>query len=196
MSWAKLWAKAKENRARNKRIVRRGESFMIFFMIGAICAGAGGYDLYSVVRHQIHGRPATATLMEHITHCTVEYQRIGEEKRIEQWPCELAEEFHRRAGWNKVKLSHDYIARVRFPLEDGRTHEANVNEINLRSFKLAIGATLPVTYTHDNPVDVRAKMSWETLGVPLGLLAIGIPLLALASGVSLPALIRAFRGRG
>jgi hypothetical protein len=195
VSWAKLWAKAKENRARNKRIVRRGESFMIFFMIGAIFAGAGGYNLYSDVRHQIHGKPATATLMEHIKQCTVEYQRIGEETRKEQWPCELAEEFQQRAGWNKVKLNRDYIARVRFPLEDGRTHEANVNEINLRSHKLAIGATLPVTYAPDNPADVRAKMSWETLKVPLIMLAIGIPFLALAL-IPLAALLGAFRGRG
>jgi hypothetical protein len=196
VSWAKLWAKAKENSARNKRIVRRGNGFMIFFIIGAICTLAAGLDLYSVVRHQILGRPATATLMERIKQCTVEYQLIGDEKRKEQWPCEQAEEFHRRAGWNKVKLSHDYIARVQFPLEDGRTHEANVDEKKLYPHKLAIGATLPVTYVPDDPADVRAKMSWETLSVPLGLLAIGIPFLALALGVSLPALLGAFRGRG
>jgi len=196
VSWAKLWTKAKENSTQNRRIVRRGESFIIFFIIGAICSLAAGYDLYSVVRHQIYGRPVTATLMERFKQCTVEYQFIGQEKKKEQWPCELAEEFHQRAGWNRVKLSHDYIARVRFPLEDGRTHEANVNEINLYPHKLAIGATLPITYTPDNPADVRAKVSWETLSVPLGLLAIGIPFLALALGVSLPALLGTFRGRG
>lgn len=168
---------------------------MLFFMIGAIFAGAGGYGLYSDVRHYIHGKPATATLMEHIKQCTVEYQRIGEEKRKEQWPCELAEAFQQRAGWNKVKLDRDYIARVQFPLEDGRTQEANVDEISLRSQKLAIGATLPVTYAPDNPADVRSRMSWEVLKVPLSMLAIGIPFLALAL-VPLAALLGgAFRGR-
>jgi hypothetical protein len=72
VSWAAFWANAKEQwRAR-------------VFVVGAIFVAAGGYGLYSNVRHQIHGKPATATLMEHIKHCTVEYQRVGEEKRKEQ----------------------------------------------------------------------------------------------------------------
>jgi hypothetical protein len=68
VSWATFWANAKEHwRAR-------------VFIVGAIFVAAGGYALYSDVRHQIHGKPATATLMEHIKHCTAEYQRIGEEE--------------------------------------------------------------------------------------------------------------------
>jgi len=167
------------------------------FMIGAILAGAGGYGLYSDVTHQIRGRPAMATLMAHMTQCTVEYQRIGEQERKEQFPCELAEGFQRRVGSNKVKLSRDYIAHVQFRLEDGRTREANVDDIKLGSYKLAIGATLPVIYAPDNPADVRAKMSWETLKVPLVLLAIGIPFLALSFGIPLTALFGwGFRGHG
>jgi hypothetical protein len=192
VSWTKLWAKAKENYARSRRLVWRSRAFMI----GAIFTAAGGYGLYSDVSHQIHGRPATARLMAHIKQCIVEYQRIGEQKRKEQLPCELAEEFQRRVGSNKVKLSRDYIARVQFPLEDGRTHEANVDDVKLGSYKLAIGATLPVIYAPDDPADVRAKMSWETLKVPLIMLAIGIPFLALSFGVPLAALFGwGFRGR-
>jgi hypothetical protein len=134
--------------------------------------------------------------MEHIKQCTVEYQRIGEQERKEQWPCELAEEFQRRVGSNKVKLSRDYIARVQFPLKDGRRHEVNVDDVKLGSYSLAIGATLPVIYAPDNPADVRAEMSWERLKVPLIMLAIGIPCLALAFGGSLAGLFGwAFRGR-
>jgi uncharacterized protein DUF3592 len=193
VSWTKLWAKAKENHARSRRIVWRSRAFMI----GVILAGAGGYGLYSDVTHQIRGRPAMATLMAHIKRCTVEYQRIGEQKRKEQLPCEQAEEFQRRVGSNKVKLSRDYIAHVQFPLEDGHTREANVDDVKLGSYKLAIGATLPVIYAPDNPADVRAKMSWETFKVPLILLAIGIPCLALSFGVPLTALFGwGFRGRG
>jgi hypothetical protein len=192
MGWMNLFAKAKENHARSRRAVWHGRTFMI----GAIFAAAGGYGLYSDVKHQVHGKPATATLMEHIQRCTVEYQRIGEEKRKEQWPCELAEEFQRRVGSNKVKLSRDYVAHVRFQLADGRTHEANVDDIKLGSLKLAIGAPLPVVYTPNNPADVRAKMSWETLKIPLIMLAIGLPFLALSFGVSLSTLLGgAFRGR-
>jgi hypothetical protein len=192
VSWAKLYAKGKENHARSMRIVRRGR----FFAIGAVFAAVGGYGLYSDVRHQINGRSATATLMEHMKLCTVEYQRVGEEERKEQWPCEQADAFQRLAGSNKVKVSRDLISRVQFPLEDGRTHEVNVDEIKLGFYKLAIGATLPVVYAADNPADVRAKMSWETLKVPLIMLAIGIPCLALAFGFPLGALFGwAFRGR-
>jgi hypothetical protein len=193
VNWTNLWAKAKENHARSRRMFWRGQAFML----GAILAGAGGHGLYSDVTHQIHGRPAMATLMAHTKGCTVEYQRIGEQERKEQWPCELAEEFQQRVGSNKVRLSRDYIARVQFPLQDGRTHEASVDDIKLGSYKLNIGAILPVVYAPDNPADVRARMSWETLKVQLILLAIGIPFLALSFGVPLRALFGfGFRGRG
>ena len=189
MSW---FAKAKENHARSMRAIRHGR----FFAFGAVLTLVGGYGLYSDVRHQIHGKPATATFMEHIKQCTVEYQRIGEPERKEQWPCELAEEFQKRVGSNKVKLSRDYIARVQFPLANGRTQESSVDEIKLNSYKLAIGATLPVIYDPDNPADVRAVLSWERLRVGLIMLAIGVPCLALAFGVPFGALFGwAFRAR-
>ncbi len=165
-------------------------------MFGVIFAGVGAYNLCSDVRHEIVGRPATATLMGRITQCTVEYQRIGEPERKEQWPCELAEEFERRAGVNKVKLSHDYIAHVQFQREDGGTQEADVDEVKLGSFRLAVGAALPVMYAPDDPTDVRPKMSWETLKVPLIMLAIGTPFLVLGSGIPLATLFGwVFRGR-
>jgi hypothetical protein len=192
VGWANLWAKAKENHERSTKIRWRTRAFVI----GAIFAGAGGHGLYSDVTHQIHGRPATATLMAHLKQCTVEYQRIGEPERKDQLPCELAEEFQRRVGSNKVKLSRDYVARVQLALEDGRTHEAIVDDIKLGSYGLPIGTTLPVIYNANNPADVRAKMSWQTLQVPLILLAIGIPFLVLSFGVSLAAVFRwAFRSR-
>jgi hypothetical protein len=193
VSWANLWAKAKANHARSTEARWRGKAFAI----GAIFAGAGGYGLYSDVSHQIHGRPATATLTAHLKLCTVEYQRIGEQERKEQLPCELAEAFQRQVGSNKVKLSRDHVARVQFLLEDGRTQEANVDDIKLGTYGLPVGTTLPVIYAANDPADVRAKMSWKTLQVPLILLAIGIPFLVLSFGASLTAVFRwAFRGRG
>src|SRR5262249_15149953 len=116
--------------------------------------------------------------------------------RKEQWPCEQAEEFQRRVGSNKVKLSYDNIARVQFRLEGGRIHEANVDEFKLRASKLAIGATLPVVYASDNPADVRAVLAWDTVKIQLIMLAIGIPCLLLSFGVPLATLFGfAFRGR-
>jgi hypothetical protein len=165
-------------------------------MIGAILAGVCGASLYSDTKHQINGKPSTATLMEHIKECTMEYQRVGEEKRNEKWPCELAEELQRRVGTNKIKISNDYIARVQFPLADGRTHEANVDDIKLGSYRLAIGSTLPVVYAPDNLGDVRAEMSWERLWPWLIALAVGIGFLALTLGGPLVSLFGwAFGGR-
>jgi hypothetical protein len=193
VSWANLWAKAKENHARSTEARWRGKAFAI----GAIFAGAGGYGLYSDVNHQVHGKPATATLIAHLKLCTVEYQRIGEQERKEQLPCELAEAFQRQVGSNKVKLSRDSVARVQFTLADGRSHEANVDDVKLGTYGLPVGTTLPVIYDANNPADVRARMSWQTLKVPLILLAIGIPFLLLTFGVSLTAVFRwAFRRRG
>jgi hypothetical protein len=192
VGWAELWEKGKENHARSWSVIARTRNFII----GAVFAGAGGFALYSDTMHQLHGTPATATLMAHIQECTVEYQRIGEQERKEKWPCELAEQFQKRVGSNKVKLSRDLIARVRFPLQDGRVQEASVDDIKLGSTKLAIGATLPVIYAPDNPADVRAEMSWERLKVSLILLAIGLPFLWFGFGGSLAGLFGwAFRGR-
>jgi hypothetical protein len=156
-------------------------------MIGVLFAAAGGFGLYSGVAHQIKGRPATATLLEHISQCTVGYQHIGEEKRKEKSSCEQAEEFQRRVGPDKIKVSYENIARVQFPLGNGRTHEVNVDESKLGSYKLPIGTTLPVVYAPDNPADVRAEMSWERLKVPLGMFAFGIACLAFALGGPLAA---------
>jgi uncharacterized membrane protein len=41
------------------------------FVIGAMLAGTGGYNLYSDVSHQIRGRPAMATVKAHIEQCTL-----------------------------------------------------------------------------------------------------------------------------
>lgn len=193
MNWANIFSKAKENHERSTTWAARGK----VFMIGVIFAGAGGFGLYSDVTHHMHGKPATATLLEHLKQCTVEYQFIGEqERRKEQWPCEMAEEVLRLAGSKKIKVSHDYIARVRFQLEDGRTHEASVDDIKLGTHRLAVGTTLPVVYAPDNPSDVRAKMSWDRLKISLILLAIGTPFLMLAFGIPLSVLYGwAFRGR-
>jgi hypothetical protein len=151
-------------------------------MIGALFAAAGGFGLYSDVAHQIKGRLATATLLEHISQCTVEYQRIGEQKQKEKLSCEQAEEFQRRVGPDKIKVSDEIIARVQFPLGNGRMQEVNVEERRLGSYKLPIGTTLPVVYAPDNPADVRAEMSWDRLKVPLGMFAFGIACLAFALG--------------
>jgi hypothetical protein len=192
VSWAERWAKAKENHARVSTLRARTKTFMV----GAILAWVCGASLYSDTKHQINGRPSTATLMEHIKQCTVEYQRIGEEKRNDKLPCDLAEELQRRVGQNKIKISRDFIARVQFPLAGGRMHEANVDDVKLGSYGLAIGSTLPVFYAPHNPGDVRAEMSWERVKVWLIVSAIGIAFLALALGGPLMSLFAwAFGGR-
>jgi hypothetical protein len=192
VGWGELWEKGKENHARSWSVIARTRNLVG----GAIFAGAGAFGLYSDTMHQLHGRPSTATLMAHIEECTVEYQRIGEQQRKEKLPCALAEQFQKQVGSNKVKLSRDLIARVRFPLQDGRVQEASVDDIKLGSIKLAIGTTLPVIYAPGNPVDVRAVMSWDRIKIQLILLAIGLPFLWFGFGGSLTGLFGwAFRGR-
>jgi hypothetical protein len=152
--------------------------------------------MYSDTTHQLNGKPATATLMEHIKTCTVEYQRIGQEPRKDPMACDAAEQFQRLIGANKIKVSHAYLARVQFHLENGRRHEATVEESKLDSHRLPLGTQLAVVYAPGNPADVRAVMSWERLKVPLILLAAGLVFLMLAFGGHVAALIAwAFRGR-
>ena len=192
MGWAEYWKRTRENNARYLKY--RGHVKLL--VIGAMLTATASAKLFSDTWHQVSGRAATATLLEHITQCTVEYQFIGQEKEKTQWPCDMAEETQRRVGYNKIKVSRDFIARVQFPLQDGRTHEAKVDDIQLHSISLPIGATLPVIYAPDNPSDVRAKMSWERLKIWLIVLAIGLAFLALALRGPLVALFGwAVRGR-
>jgi hypothetical protein len=149
------------------------------FVIGAFLAVVAAIGLYSNTKHQINGRATTVTLMEHINQCTVQYQRVGEEKRKETWPCAEAEAFQRRIGSNKVEVSYNPLARVQFQLEDGRTHEAKVSEVTLGTSKLAIGATLPVVYARDNPNDVRPPLTWQGIKYWLSVLGFGLGCLVL-----------------
>jgi hypothetical protein len=181
VGWAERWEKAKENHARFVLLRLRGR----LFMIGAVLALASGGYLYSETRHVIHGSATTVTVLEHIDECTVEYQRVGEERRKEKMACGAAEEFQRRVGSNKVRVSHAFIARVRFPLADGGTREARVDESRLGSFSLPVGATLPAIYSRDDPADVRAPLSWERIQGPLIMLTICLAFFA-------PMLIRPF----
>ncbi len=148
-------------------------------MIGAFLAVVAAIGLYSNMKHQITGRPATATLLEHINQCTVEYQRVGEQRTTETQPCDEAEDFQRRIGSNKVKVSYHPLARVRFRLEDGRTHEVKVSEGTLGTSKLAVGATLPIVYARDNPDDIRAPLTWQGIKYWLGMIGFGLGCLVL-----------------
>jgi hypothetical protein len=152
--------------------------------------------MYSDTTHQLNGKPATATLMEHIKTCTVEYQRIRQEPRKDPMACDAAEQFQRLIGANKIRVSHEYLARVQFHLENGRRHETTVEESKLDSHRLPLGTQLAVVYAPGNPADVRAVMSWERLKVPLILLAAGLVFLMLAFGGRVSAILAwAFRGR-
>jgi hypothetical protein len=127
--------------------------------------------------HQIHGRLATATRMAHIQECTVEYQRIA--NRNEKTGCRACwrSNSRKRIGFNKVKLSRDLTARVRFPAASRRPASTTSK---LGSTKLAIGATLPIIYAPDNPAALRAVLSWDRPKTLPTMLVIDAVFLALA----------------
>src|SRR5262245_20335432 len=87
-----------------------------------------------------HHRPVRSTCR------SLEHQPVGEQKRTETWPCDLADEFQQRVGRNKVEISRHFIARVQFPLAGGRMREASADDVKLGSYSLSVGATLPVVY--------------------------------------------------
>ena len=81
-------------------------------MLGGLIAAAGAWPMYSDTLHHLTGKPSTATLIGHTRECTVEYQRIGEDKRKEPMACDAAEEFQRLNRSNKIKVSQNSFARV------------------------------------------------------------------------------------
>jgi len=181
MGWAERYTEGRERYVRWRRIVRG-------VMIGGILAAAGGWSLYSDTVHQLNGKPSTATLIEHIKECTLEYQIVGQDRRQEPMACDAAEAFQQFVGPNKIKVSADHFALVRFPLADGRAHEAKVNESKLDSYKLPVGAKIAVVYAPDRPADVRAVLTWDRLKVSLIIFAIGVVFLMLTFAGSIAAL--------
>jgi hypothetical protein len=192
MGWAEWFAKGRENHARASRARGIARSLTI----GFILAGAGAHSMYSDIQHHRSGKPSTATLIEHLKECTIEYQRIGEDPRKDPMNCSVAEELQRRVGANKIKISRDSYALVRFPLADGKEHTAKVEESKLGSHSLPVGATFAVVYDPLHPADVRATLSWERLKIPLILLAAGLFFLMLIFFSPFAALYKwAFRSR-
>src|SRR5262245_43852041 len=135
MSWAERLENLRENYVSARKVQ--------LFILGGMIAAAGGWPMYSDMMHQLGGKSSTATLIEHIRECTVEYQRVGEERRKDSMDCEAAEGLQRNIGSNKVKVSASALARVRFSV-DGQPQEAKVAENKLGSHKLPVGATLAV----------------------------------------------------
>jgi len=136
--------------------------------------------MYSDTVHQLFGKPSRATLIEHIRECTVEYQLVSEKnKRKEPMACDAAEALQRNAGPNKIKVSAERFALVRFPMADGRVHEAKAYESKLGSYTLPVGAKIAVVYSPDQLADVRAVLTWDRLKVSLMLFAVGVVVLML-----------------
>lgn len=182
MGWAEAW----EQHVRWQRIVT-------LVVIGGAVAAAGGWPMYSDTVHHLTGKPSTATLIGHLTECTVEYQRVGEDRRKEPMACDAAEAFQQRIGAKKVKVSAEHLALVRFSLADGRAHEAKVDERKLDTRQLPVGAKIAVVYAPDRPADVRAVLTWDRLKVSFGLFVAGIVVLLLTFATAL--LARAFASR-
>src|SRR5690349_13829672 len=100
MGWAERFARGRERGERTRTLSKVVRAFMF----GGLLAGAGAWSMYSDTLHQLNGKPSTATLLEHVKECTVEYQRIGEDKRKDPMACDAAEAFQRLIGSNKVKI--------------------------------------------------------------------------------------------
>src|SRR5262249_26320696 len=151
MSWAERLERMRENYVHARKVQ--------LFMLGALIAAAGAWPMYSDTMHQLTGKASTATLIEHIKECTVEYQRIGENRRKDPMECDAAEAFQRNIGSNKVKVSQNSLARVRFSLADGQAYEAKVADLKLGSHQLPVGAKIAVVYAPNHPADVRPVLT-------------------------------------
>ena len=188
MSWAERFENIRQNYVGARRIQ--------LFMLGGLIAAAGGWPMYSDTMHQLIGKPSTATLIEHIKECTVEYQRIGEDPHKDSMACDAAEEFQRLNGSDKIKISEISFARIRFSLADGQIHEAKVVERKLVSNQLPVGAKIAVVYAPSHPDDVRPVLTWERFKVSLMLFAVGLVLLLIACAGQIAALFAwVFRSR-
>jgi hypothetical protein len=93
------------------------------------------------------------------------------------------------SGAAKIKVSQDTFARIRFPLADGRVHEAKVSESKLGSYNLPIGSQIAVVYAPDQPSDVREVLTWERFRVSFMIFAVGLVFLMVVFARQIGALV-------
>src|SRR5512140_1819927 len=74
-------------------------------LIGGTLTVGIGWSIGSDTLHQLTGNPSTATLIERVRECTVEYRITGENRRKEPMACDAAEALQQRAGPSKIKVS-------------------------------------------------------------------------------------------
>ena len=164
--------------------------------IGAILSVACGLAMYSTINHQLNGVATNATVLAYVAECSVEYQLVNSNRRIEQtMDCGAAAAFQQRVGTNKVILHRSDFVRLRYAEPGGKSHEVKAVEANVLAHDAPVGATLPIVYDPKHPDDARAPLTTRMVGVEFGMLLVGLFFLLLGLGIGPARIAKAFAGR-
>jgi hypothetical protein len=129
--------------------------------VALFCAVQGGYETFSHASLRLTGERTTATLVDRITDCTVEY-RHGQDRRIERMPCSEADAVT-RSGASDVSAFRINKAVLEYMAAGGmrRTH---VVEKVWQTEGLPLKAQIPALYRSEDPDSlVRAGSVWGAM---------------------------------
>jgi hypothetical protein len=164
-------------------------------VVGVILTFAGGGVLKSTVSRQMNGVEATATVLEHISECNVEYRLVIADHNTEQsMACDAATWFQNSMGSNKVTLVRNDFLRLRYAEAGGKTHEVKMAVDAALAHDAKVGAAIPVIYDPNNPDIVREPLTASVLGVEVGIVLLGLYLTLLGLGIGPIRIMKALMG--
>jgi hypothetical protein len=164
-------------------------------VVGLILTFAGGGVLKSTISRQMNGVEATATVLEHISECSVEYRLVVADHNTEEpMACDAAVAFQNSMGSNKVTLLRNDFLRLRYAEAGGKTHEVKMAVAAALAHDAKVGAAIPVIYDPNHPDVVREPLTASVFAVEVGIVLLGLFLTVLGLGMGPVRIMKALAG--
>jgi hypothetical protein len=168
--------------------------FLFFFrlrvlMIIAVGTLISGVVIYNELKHRMYAVTTTATLLERISKCRVEYA-VGAQTMAEtivaaanatEMQCDAAQSLQDRLGDDKVKLRRTDLVRISYVGPNDKTYETKV-VADVAPKDAEVGTQFPVVYDPDRPSTVRTPALDIVLGLSTAFFLFGLLVLGALVG--------------
>ncbi len=155
---------------------------LAFGGVGLFCLAYGGIDVLSHVAYSMNGQRSEAILVAQRTVCSLEYQLSNEsDLRRDPMSCEAAEAAAKANAGRQARMVRETIARLRFPLADGKIRGGNQGQREQQAFpSMATGSSVAIIYTEANPADFRLALNAARIAELVLLMGVGLLILMFA----------------
>jgi len=159
---------------------------LVFIFIGTLVSGV---VVYNELKHRLNAVETTATLLERISKCRVEYTAAGQTMaqtivaaaNATEMQCDAAQSLQDQLGDDKVKLHRVDLVRLSYVGPNDKPYEAKV-EADVAPKDAEVGAQFPVVYDPDQPATVRTPAMDVVLGVATAFFLFGLLVLGALFG--------------